>query len=107
MLSKKYRLSKVQISKVYQKGISHKLGLVGMKTLPNDAPNARFAVVVSQKIAKKAVTRNRLRRLIFTEIGEILKKPSLKIQNRDCVIRLFHLPENEASLKTQIKELVS
>lgn len=40
-----------------------------VKTVPNDVPVSRFGVVISKKVDKRAVVRNRMRRLIHHAVG--------------------------------------
>lgn len=70
MLPKKNRLSGFQIFKVKAQGKlvqSSLFGLLILKTTPT-APS-RFAFIVSPKVAKLAVNRNRLRRLLSQAVS--------------------------------------
>ncbi|MBL7141767.1 ribonuclease P protein component [Patescibacteria group bacterium] len=76
MLSKQYRLTKDKdFAKVAQQGqgvFSRELGLKWMK---NNLPYSRFGIIVSLKVSKKAVVRNKIKR----RIRAILKKNLSKI----------------------------
>lgn len=49
---------------------------------PNEAKKPRFAVIVSRRVAKKAVARNRARRLIFKVLENLLDQ----IDNIDLLV---------------------
>ncbi|MCD6471195.1 ribonuclease P protein component, partial [bacterium] len=71
MLSKRYRLRKKgdfeRLSKFGKKFYTKEIGL---KYIKNNLQISRFGVVVSLKISKKAVVRNKLKRRIL----DIIKK---------------------------------
>jgi len=98
MLSKKFRLTRSQINLLYKKGRSKNFGFLGLKFLPNGLPLSRFAVVIPQAVVKKVVQRNRLRRLIFEEIG------TLSPAGLDYLVRLYHLPPDEKTLRQKVQE---
>lgn len=63
--------------------------------LPNNLGSARFSVVTSAKLNKKAVVRNRLRRLIYASLSQI------SISNLDAVLfptpSMLNLPHAQIS----------
>lgn len=66
MLSKKNRISNRQLlKKLFEKGKQYKNNNFIFKFLPSIEPISKFSVVVSKKVASKAVDRNKLRRQIF------------------------------------------
>lgn len=70
MLARKFRLTKEKdFQKIFKQGKSFFSPLFKLKVLKNDFGTSRFAVVVSNKISKKATVRNRLRR----QISEIVR----------------------------------
>ena len=75
MLSKKNRLAKdLDIKKVFARGRSFLNSGISLRFLPKaGAGDARFAVVVSTKVSKRATKRNRLKRLIREELKSHLK----------------------------------
>ena len=87
MLSSKYRFhSRGGVRYTYQKGKtirSPKLSLIHNK---NSRNQQRFAVVVSKKILKSAVGRNRIRRRIYEAIR--LEIPHYLGKN-DCIFVVF------------------
>ncbi len=69
MLSKKNRISNRQLlKKLFEKGKQYKNNHFIFKFLPSIEPTSEFSVVVSKKVAPKAVDRNKLRRQIFDSI---------------------------------------
>jgi ribonuclease P protein component len=75
-----------EFEKIFKKGKGKYIESLGLKYLKNDLNLNRFAVVVSTKVNKKAVQRNRIKR----QIKNILKnqKYSKKI-NYDIIILTF------------------
>lgn len=51
-------------SRIYRKGRATRSGTLLIRALPNHKPVTRVAVVVSKKVSKSAVRRNRLRRQV-------------------------------------------
>lgn len=71
MLARGHRLNKKQdIEKVFKRGRSVYAGSLGLRASPNNLETSRFTVVVSLKVSKKAVERNRLKR----RLREILRQ---------------------------------
>jgi len=63
MLNKKNRISNRQlIEKLFEKGRLYKNTYFIFRFLPSAEPISKFAIIVSKKVAEKAVGRNRLRR---------------------------------------------
>ncbi len=65
MLAREFRLSKtLDIRRVFQRGSSCASPFFSIKFLRNPSPTSgfRFAVIVPNKISKKAVVRNRIKR---------------------------------------------
>lgn len=78
MLPKTNRLKKKKdIERVFKNGKGFKEDFLILKVLKNDLENSRFAFIVSQKVSKKAVLRNKIRRrlseLVRLKIKEIKK----------------------------------
>ena len=90
---------------VYRNGQTVRGPLFAIKSVLNDKrDNYRIAVVVSRKVNKSAVSRNRIRRRLY-EIVRLLE-PEL-IEPHDIVITVFHdsvLDEPHASLTRQVKK---
>jgi len=66
---------KTDIDRVFKKGKGFKEDFLFLKTLENNLKISRFGFIISQKISKKATTRNkikrRLRQLIRSKLKEI------------------------------------
>lgn len=89
---------------IYRKGQSVSLNQVSLKYLPIKADKAyRLAVVVSRKVDKSAVVRNRIRRRVYEAMRRLY--PSFN-QNVDIVISVHnkHLADMKGS---EVDELIS
>ncbi|MBC7943440.1 ribonuclease P protein component [Candidatus Saccharibacteria bacterium] len=91
---------------VYKNGQIVRSHFATLKSIPNpNRKNPRFAVVVSKKVLKSAVRRNRIRRRIYDYIRN--QTPRLD-QNYDIVLivsssELLNIPSSE--LLTQLEHL--
>jgi len=108
MLSKKYRFHRQNdVKRVYARGDSARSGPFGLKYMKQSKPaDDRIAVVVSKKIDKRAVVRNRIRRRVYEIIRNQL--PEMK-QGYDLVITVFNVSvarENSQELKQRIIKLL-
>lgn len=75
MLAKPYRLTRSDnIPKILKQGNSFQEPIFLAKYLQNNLPRPRFAVIVSQKVSKKSVERNIIRRRIYEAIRLNLEK---------------------------------
>lgn len=70
MLAKRLRLSAAEVKEVLAKGKSLKVGPFSGKLLEGRVPLG-VAVIVSKKTARKAVTRNSLRRKAYKELEQM------------------------------------
>lgn len=74
-LPKKYRLpSKSEIEKVFKKGKIINSNFLSIRSNRNNLSFSRFVVIVSLKISKKAVVRNKIKR----RLSEIIRLNILK-----------------------------
>ena len=65
MLPKNYRITKKKdFELIFKKAKNFKNNLFVLKVLPNNLELSRFAFVISQKVSKKAVVRNKIRRML-------------------------------------------
>ncbi|MFA6918818.1 MAG: ribonuclease P protein component [Patescibacteria group bacterium] len=87
MLAQKYRLvRKSDFDLVFKNGKKAFGRLFFVRFTPNKLENSRFAVVISNKISKKATVRNRLRR----QVREILRLNIDKFeQNIDAIVNIL------------------
>lgn len=89
MLPRAHRgLKRSDFNRIYKSGKTLKTAFFRIKTAPSDK-KTRFGVVISAKLLKGAVKRNRLRRQISAILADI--EPEL-LQQADIVI----LPESTA-----------
>ena len=71
MLASRYRLKQARdISRVFQRGRYVGGAQISLKALQTHRPETRAVVVVSKKVSKKAVVRNRLRRRVSGVLEE-------------------------------------
>lgn len=111
MISRKNRFHGYNsLRNVYRNGRVARGGLFAVKALANPRRQSyRVAVVVSRKVNKSAVARNRIRRRLYEisrELGQSISQP------HDIVITVFHSTVLETppaelvgQLKKQFKEL--
>lgn len=72
-LNKKNRLKKKHdFDNVFKKGRAIKGSFLFIKYLKNELNLSRFGFVVSAKVAKKAVERNKLRRILSEAVRDII-----------------------------------
>ncbi len=91
MLSKKYRLP--VNSTIGKSGKSLKSRYFLLKIFSNSSSFNRFGVVISKKVAKKAVDRNRFKRAVYDFVKQFL----FSGEKRDFVLIL--LPQAGTALK--------
>ena len=92
---------------VYQKGQTVRGPLLSLRAMPSKRAEFRCAVVVSRKVAKLAVVRNRIRRRVFEQVR--LAAPQL-ISPYDLVWTAFSdqlAMTPAAELKTLIEEMLT
>lgn len=69
MISRKYRFhSRGGVRATYQKGKTIRTPILSLVYAPNTHHHQRFGVVVSKKVLKSAVGRNRIRRRVYEAI---------------------------------------
>ena len=87
MLAKKYRFhSRGGVRYVYQKGKTVRKPKMSLVFCDNTRGFTRVAVVVSKKVTKTAVSRNRIRRRVYEALRENFKYIPLK---RDYVFVVY------------------
>ena len=71
MLAKSQRLARDRdFKKIFEQGESYYSKLLGVKAINNQRVLNRYGIIISAKVSKKAVERNRLKR----QISQILKR---------------------------------
>ena len=108
MLNKKYRFhSRGGVRNVYQKGKTIRGPKMSLVFVDNDRGFTRVAVVVSKKVMKTAVGRNRIRRRVYEAIR---KNFDLLPKKRDYVFVIYS-PDvygmDYHNLEKQLGELVA
>ena len=87
MLSKKYRFhSRGGVRYTYQNGKTIRGSKISLVFADNTRNRQRFAVVVSKKVLKSAVGRNRIRRRIYEAIR--LEMPKIE-KPVDCIFIVY------------------
>jgi len=106
MLPKLNRLKKKKdFEAVFKKGKSFKNSFLVLKITPNKLEISRFGLIVSQKVSKKAVIRNKVRRRLSEIIRKKMKEtclPAGRVKNGQDMV-LIALPglENKSFLETE------
>jgi ribonuclease P protein component len=108
MISKKFRFhGHGSLKYLFQNGDSARSRFFGLKYVENSRRNhPRLSVIVSKKIAKSAVKRNRMRRRVY----EILRQHFNFEKPYDIAVTIFSdevLAASPAELKEQLKKLIS
>ena len=102
MLPKQNRLTRdKEFDYIFKNGKSSYTDIIGLKTTQNDLNLNRFGIIVSKKVSKKAVVRNKIKR----QIRSIIRKIKIK-QGYNCLI--IALPKIEsADFKTIEKSMIN
>lgn len=78
MLTKHQRIAKKKdFDYIFKNGKSRYSSVSGVKFVFNGLTFNRFGLIISNKVSKSAVDRNRIRRRLYTQLTSLL--PSLKI----------------------------
>lgn len=105
MISRSHRFrGRNDINNVHRRGKNARGPLFAIKALPNPNRDAyRVAIVVSKKVSKSAVERNRIRRRIFACLRAL---ELVEIRPYDIVIVVFQkslISEPQPNLVSQLK----
>jgi len=93
MLAKKNRFQgRTTLGLVFRRGVVTRGRSVSARWLPSDKADLRAAIVVSRKISKSAVVRNRIRRRIYT----FLEQHLAQLKTGDLVVTVFDTSLAEA-----------
>ncbi len=111
-LSKKFRVKKKKdFDEIFKNGRFVAGTFLFLKSKKNNQAFSRAAVVVSSRIARKATTRNLIRRRIFSSLGPILDKirPSqdmvLVINNPEASHHIEEIPNDLLAAIRKLKIL--
>ena len=87
MLAKKYRFhSRGGVRFTYQKGKTIRTPKMSLVFNENSRGHQRFAVVISKKVIKSAVGRNRVRRRVYEALRLMLPEYTEK---KDCIFVIY------------------
>lgn len=109
MISRSHRFrGRKSINEVHRRGSGPRGVFLGVKALPNAKHGTyRVAIVVSKKISKSAVVRNRIRRRLFA----CLRQEEFKnLGSCDVVVTVFSaeiLKEPQAKLISHLQKLLT
>jgi len=106
MLPKKHRINRKLFKEVAKKGKSFSYPYFSVKIAPNGENQSRFTFVVSSKVAKRAVDRNKIKR----RARNIVAKNLNKIKNPINAIIFFKKGVEKltfAELQKQINDIFS
>ncbi len=107
MLAKPQRLEKRQVEYILKKGQSSTSKLFILKFTENNEEKSKYATIISSKISKKAVERNKLRRQIYEIIRTALKE-STPEKNLNLVLipKKQILSSSFEEIQEDIKEII-
>ena len=95
-------MKKKEFEAVFRKGKTKAGKLVFLKILKNNQDDNRFGVVVSKKISKKAVNRNKIKRRLRETIRQAHIKPGLNII---IIAKPEIIDKNYQDIKNELEDL--
>ena len=103
MISKKYKVPRVDIPYILEKGQLTNSNLFIIRYKKNEEKFSRFRVIISKKLESKAVKRNKLRRQIYESIRLNLEN---NIENNDYILipKKKIIEKNYQEISEDIKE---
>lgn len=93
------------VSAALKKGESAKNGFFVIRKLKNQLLHNRYAIVISKKLEKSAVKRNKKRRQIYEIIRQLEKTSFIDISSPSDIVLLARKPVIEASFDDLNKTL--
>jgi ribonuclease P protein component len=96
MFERAWRLTrKRDLERVYKQGRTAATSHFFVRVLPNRSSHPRFTVVIGKKVMKKAVVRNRLKRLARQALQELMQQSvfAQRIGAVDCILTIHRMPE--------------
>ncbi len=103
MLARKHRIKKKkEIENIFKKGRSFRQDFLILKIIKNDLGSCRFAFIVSKKISKKAVERNKVKRSLRAAAG-----PKIKFLKQGFDVLFIALPAIKEKKFKEIEEAVN
>src|SRR5687768_16237881 len=112
MFPREWRLTKKRdLQRVYQKGNRGSTRFLLIRLLENRLAHPRIAVIIGKKVAKRAVIRNRLKRLIRQAIRELIEENvATRLQSADAIVTIHHdpgAPYELAAVKAEVVQCLS
>ncbi len=103
MLKAENRLKgQAEFSRILKQGQRHRGHFLLLAAAAREQKSPRIGIMISKKVAKKAVERNRIRRIIAHLFGHVFKEND----RFDIVVSVFRLPEKTifSTLEQDIQE---
>jgi ribonuclease P protein component len=101
-LRRPQRLGAAEVAAVLKGGRSTRTARLSLYRLPNSLAYPRLALVVPKRLAPRAVTRNRIRRLI----REAFRLQQQGLGGSDCVVRLVKVTGDAPVTREEIEALL-
>ena len=90
MLAKFFRLTKLDIARVFKKGRTYKGSNFTFRYFANRTDHPRYSIIIPKVVLPKATDRNRLKRMISENLKQITSK-----NNLDIAIQVKKMPEEK------------
>lgn len=106
MLAKNQRLVKQKdFEKIFKQGRSSYSKLLGIKVLANQLKNNRYGIIISTKVSKKSVDRNKLKRQIRQAVRQLDNK---LVQRVDLAITALPamLGQDYKTIKSELEQIL-
>jgi ribonuclease P protein component len=107
MLAKQHRLvKKKDFAETFKRGKSFYIRFFGVKAVPAKASHNRYGIIISTKVSKKSVERNKLKRQIRAILKE-LDKQLVSGYDMAIVVLPTALNQDFFSLKDELAKIFS
>lgn len=100
-LARAQRLGAAEVAAALKTGQLTRGARLSLYRLPNSLAYSRLALVVPKRLAPKAVTRNRVRRLV----REAFRLQQRRIMASDCVVRLLSATSDPPITRAEVEAL--
>jgi ribonuclease P protein component len=101
-LARPQRLGAAAVASVFKRGRLTRAARLYLYRLPNDLARPRLALVVPKRLAPRATTRNRIRRLI----REAFRLQQRRLGGADCVVRLVKPTGDAPITREEVEKLL-
>ena len=106
MISTKARVPRQSIPYILKKGNSYHSELFIIRHTKNDGHNSRYRVIISKKLLREAVDRNKLRRQVYEAIRKNDKESAKQGQDIILIPKKNILTRNYQQIEEDIKKNV-